>query len=132
MVVDTVFLSWLMNRYAGLHNQPSAPPVMLHHLPRLLARYTGQSEQEKVALLLIDGLVIDGLGLDQWIVMRKVLYEQRPDIQLQENAVFAWIPTITWLIEAVLISSGSNSASLKAVTHSPSIFPFNIALHSTA
>ena len=88
--VDTVFLSWIMNRYAGLHNQPSAPPAMLHHLPRLLARHTGQSRQEKVALLLIDGL-----ALDQWIIMRKVLCEQRPHIRLQENAVFAWIPTIT-------------------------------------
>lgn len=33
-----------------------------------------------------------------------------------------------WLIEAALISSGNKSASLKAVTHSPALFPFNIAL----
>ncbi len=33
-----------------------------------------------------------------------------------------------WLVEAALISTGNNSASLKAVTHSPALFPFDIAL----
>jgi hypothetical protein len=36
--VDTVFRTWIEQRYAGLHNQPPVPPVMVHHLPRLLAR----------------------------------------------------------------------------------------------
>ncbi|MBS4060946.1 MAG: hypothetical protein KG029_11155 [Bacteroidetes bacterium] len=31
-----------------------------------------------------------------------------------------------WLIEAVLISSGKNSAPLKAIVNHPSLFPFNI------
>jgi hypothetical protein len=88
--VDTAFLSWVMNRYAGLHNQPAAPPVMLHHIPRALARYIGQPALEKVALL-----IIDGLALDQWIVIRKVLNKQRPAIRFHEGAVFSWIPTIT-------------------------------------
>lgn len=33
----------------------------------------------------------------------------------------------SWLIEAALISSGKKSAPLKAIVHSPSLFPFNIA-----
>ncbi len=85
--VDTAFLLWISNRYAGLHNQPSAPPVMLHHVPRALARNVGQ---DKIAFL-----VVDGLALDQWIVMRRVLHEQRPAIRFHESAVFAWMPTIT-------------------------------------
>lgn len=85
--VDAAFLSWVRNRYAGLHNQPATPPVMLHHIPRALARNIGQ---KKIAFLLIDGM-----ALDQWIVMRKVLHEQCPATQFHESAVFAWMPTIT-------------------------------------
>ncbi len=87
--IDTAFLSWIGNRYAGLHNQPSVPPVMLHHIPRALARNIEQTK-ERVAFL-----VIDGLSLDQWIVMRKAFYKQRPTIRFHESAVFAWMPTIT-------------------------------------
>ncbi len=36
-----------------------------------------------------------------------------------------------WLVEAALISSGNNLASLKAIIHSPSIFPFKIILSSS-
>lgn len=85
--VDTAFLSWVSNRYAGLHNQPAVPPVMLHHVPRALARNVGQN---KIAFL-----VVDGLALDQWVVMRKVIHEQRPTTRFHESAIFAWMPTIT-------------------------------------
>lgn len=85
--VDAAFLAWVKNRYAGLHNQPATPPVMVHHIPRSLARNIGQ---KKIALILIDGM-----ALDQWIVMRKVLHEQCPTTQFHESAIFAWMPTIT-------------------------------------
>ncbi|MBS4060945.1 MAG: BREX-3 system phosphatase PglZ, partial [Bacteroidetes bacterium] len=75
------------NRYAGLHNQPAAPPVMLHHIPRALAR---NMRQKRIAFLLIDGM-----ALDQWIIMRNVLHEQCQRMQFHESAVFAWMPTIT-------------------------------------
>ncbi len=31
--LDSAFLTWVQNRFAGLHNQPAVPPVMLHHIP---------------------------------------------------------------------------------------------------
>ncbi len=85
--VDTAFLSWIKNRYAGLHNQPAVPPVMLHHVPRALSRNIGQG---KIAFL-----VVDGLALDQWIVMRNVLHKQCPTTRFHDRAIFAWMPTIT-------------------------------------
>ncbi len=88
--VDQAFMSWIERRYPGLHNQPPLPPVMLHHIPSTLARYMGESKVRKIAFLLIDGL-----SIDQWVVMRHVLQEQRPDIRFNENAVFAWMPTVT-------------------------------------
>ena len=90
MEVDRAFLAWIERRYAGLHNQPPDPPVMVHHVPRHLARRIEDGSEDKVALV-----VVDGLALDQWIVLRDVLAEQRPRLRFREGAVFAWVPTLT-------------------------------------
>ena len=88
--VDLAFLTWVQDRFVGLHNQPPVPPAMLHHIPRVLARKVCDSREKKAAFLLVDGL-----ALDQWIVLRDVLQSQRQDLTFRESAVFAWIPTVT-------------------------------------
>ena len=88
--IDAALVPWLTKRYAGLVNLPPVPPVMLHHIPRFLSRHINDAEKHKAALVLVDGL-----SLDQWIVIRKELARQRPQYRFRENAVFAWIPTIT-------------------------------------
>lgn len=88
--VDTAFLTWVQKRYSGLFNQPALTPVMLHQIPRVLARQFEEPGKQKVALL-----VLDGLALDQWLVLREVLAQQRPQLQFRSGAVFAWLPTVT-------------------------------------
>jgi hypothetical protein len=88
--VDQAFLTWIERRYAGLYNQPPDPPAMVHHLPRYLARQISDAADRKVALI-----IVDGIALDQWIVLRDVLVNQHPRFRLREGAVFAWVPTIT-------------------------------------
>lgn len=87
---DQRFLAWIKRRYAGLANQPPVPPVMVHHIPRVLARWHEQAPQQRLALL-----VLDGLALDQWVIVREVLSQQLPNCRFDEDAVFAWLPTIT-------------------------------------
>lgn len=88
--IDEAFTSWLCRRYAGLVNLPPVPPVMLHHIPRFLARQVEHHPPAKVALV-----VVDGLSLDQWIVMREALQSSSPHLLFKEHSVFAWIPSIT-------------------------------------
>lgn len=88
--VDTGFTKWLSKRYAGLVNLPPAPPVMLHHLPRFLSRQVGKDHSTKIALI-----VVDGLAMDQWLVVREALASRQPGFQFREHAVFAWIPSLT-------------------------------------
>lgn len=88
--VDESFLDWTRKRYGGLHNQPPVPPVMVHHIPRFLARHLEGSKSRKIALC-----VLDGLALDQWIVIRDALSDQKPPWKVHENSVFAWLPTLT-------------------------------------
>ena len=89
-VVDQAFITWIQRRYAGLYNQPPDPPAMVHHLPRYLARRLSDAADHRVALV-----IVDGIALDQWIVLRNVLAVQRPRIRVREGAVFAWVPTIS-------------------------------------
>lgn len=88
--VDAAFMAWLVRRYAGLSSLPPAPPVMLHHIPRYLARCLGDNRGKKLALV-----IIDGLSLDQWIVVRDALMLRESGFRFRENALFAWIPTVT-------------------------------------
>ena len=88
--VDAGFAAWLFKRYAGLVNLPPVPPVMLHHLPRFLARQMGENRTAKIALI-----VVDGLALDQWLVVREALASKQPMLRFREQVVFAWIPSLT-------------------------------------
>jgi hypothetical protein len=88
--VDARFTAWLFKRYAGLVNLPPVPPVMLHHLPRFLSRQVGGDRSAKIALI-----VVDGLAMDQWLVVQDVLASRQPGFRFREQAVFAWIPSLT-------------------------------------
>ena len=88
--IDEALFSWLQKRYAGLFNLPPTPPVMLHHIPRFLSRHVTDAKEHRAALI-----VMDGLSLDQWIILRRELVRQHPGFRFLENAVFAWIPTLT-------------------------------------
>ncbi len=88
--VDEGFSAWLDTHYGTLHNLPPVPPVMLHHVPRLLARRMHGEVEQRTALV-----VVDGLAWDQWIVVRQELAAQRQRFRFRESSVFAWIPTLT-------------------------------------
>ena len=88
--VDEVFTAWLSKRYASLINLPPVPPIMLHHLPRFLARQISDDQGGKIALLLLDGL-----SLDQWLVIHEALASRKPGLIFREQVIFAWIPSLT-------------------------------------
>jgi len=94
--VDERFLFWIQRRFAGLIQLPPDPPVMVHHIPRFLAssflssHHSSLRSPTRLALL-----VIDGLAMDQWLVVRQALASKQPGLRFREQAVFAWIPSLT-------------------------------------
>lgn len=92
--VDDTFTRWMLAHYASLHNVSYLPlPVMVHHVPRYLAhRWTpasrGGTNAKRIALL-----VMDGLALSQWTLLRTQLAGRNQC--LSEHAIFAWVPTLT-------------------------------------
>ncbi|MBF0371566.1 MAG: BREX-3 system phosphatase PglZ [Magnetococcales bacterium] len=97
--VDATFQSWMTQRFGGLHNQPPSPPVMVHHIPRAMARKLEGDGNGKIVLI-----VMDGLALDQWFTLKEVLTEQSPDFNFHEDGVFAWVPTLTSVSRQAIFS----------------------------
>ena len=89
--VNTIFTAWLTDQYASLITLPAANPVMLHHVPRRLARDFEDSGGRRTTAL----IVVDGLALDQWMTIRYILQKQDANLIMRETAIFAWIPTLT-------------------------------------
>lgn len=80
------FTAWMLTHYAALANLPYLPaPVMVHQIP-LFLRHKLKAGAKRALV------VVDGLALDQWVILR-----ERMDSALlfDERAVFAWVPTLT-------------------------------------
>ena len=86
--VERRFEEWMLSRYASLHSLSFLPrPVMVHQIPHFLDHLRSQDDASgRVALL-----VIDGMAVDQWLILRDSLEEFR----LEEEGAFAWVPTLT-------------------------------------
>lgn len=96
---DSRLHKWVATHYADLPSLPAAKgPVMVHHVPRYLAMRRASGE-EKIALV-----VFDGLALDQWTQIRECIVRRVPRLMFDENACFAWLPTLTSVSRQALFS----------------------------
>ena len=92
---NETFEKWLLKKYGSLCNLPASKPVMVHHIPRWMATQNAP----KQALL-----VIDGLSLSQWITIESEIKDQLNSYNINESALFAWIPTITSISRQAIFS----------------------------
>jgi hypothetical protein len=88
--VNQQFFDWLSNHYGGLFNYPSSSPLMVHHIPGFIGHQLANNPSRHIAFILIDGLAID-----QWLVLKESLKAGGLAGAIEENALFAWIPTVT-------------------------------------
>jgi hypothetical protein len=89
--VEARFAKWMLMRYHTLHSLPFLPmPTMVHHIPDYLAAYRHQHAGCRLALV-----IVDGLALDQWNLIRDIWTEEALGWPIQESTAFAWVPTLT-------------------------------------
>jgi hypothetical protein len=89
--LERAFAAWMMARYHTLHSLPFLPrPVMVHHVPNYLASRQARRDRSRVALV-----VVDGLALDQWLIIRESWLAEGLPWTWEEDALFAWVPTLT-------------------------------------
>lgn len=93
---ENEFAAWLVRRFATLPTLSYLPrPVLGHHIPHYLAQQLGIGELERVALI-----VLDGMAIDQWRIIRDSLNVYR----IEEQAMFSWIPTLTPISRQAIFS----------------------------
>lgn len=63
---------------------------MAHMIPRYLASLRNRGEADRIALI-----VVDGMAMDQWVVLRQHLAHEHPGWRYDVTPVFTWVPTIT-------------------------------------
>ncbi len=88
--VNLAFYDWLTMSYGGIFNYPPSSPLMVHHIPGFIAHQLADNPERKAAFILVDGLAID-----QWLIIKEVLRAQHFNVPVEEDALFAWIPSIT-------------------------------------
>ena len=88
------FQAWMLDHFGALHNLSAAKcPAMVHHIPHHMAHgcRLGTPHAKRMALV-----VVDGLALDQWVLVRDALVAQMgSSVLVDEDAAFAWVPTLT-------------------------------------
>lgn len=89
-LIEQSFYAWMDAHYATLHSLSYLPrPVMVHQIPKYMAhRLSAKGATAKLAVV-----IIDGLAMDQWAVVR----QEMPHRQwvTEEFGAFAWVPTLT-------------------------------------
>lgn len=94
--VQAAFSKWILRRFGAMSTLPYLPrPVLGHHVPHYLAHQLGTPGLERVALL-----VIDGMAIDQWRILRDTFDGHHID----EHAIFSWIPTLTQIGRQAIFS----------------------------
>ncbi len=123
--VEAAFADWMRSNFASLHNLSAYErPVMVHHIPRHMAltrSASATSDSQNAQSVRQALVVVDGLALDQWIVLRNALREQLGDrLDVLEDACFAWVPTSTTVSRQAIFSGKEPFAfgtSLDATRH---------------
>mgnify|MGYP005813696681 CR=1 FL=1 len=116
--VDETFTRWMLAHYASLQNVSYLPlPVMVHQVPRHLAHGWVSASRGGPASKRLALLVMDGLALSQWTLLRAQLTDRKH--RVSEHAIFAWVPTLT-------------SVSRQSIFAGEPPFYFSASLNTTA
>jgi hypothetical protein len=84
------FHEWLVPNYGGIFNYPASSPLMVHHIPGYISHQLKSKQCHRAAFVMVDGL-----AMDQWLILKDVLKVQGLSTPIEESALFAWLPSIT-------------------------------------
>jgi hypothetical protein len=97
-MLDDSFVVWLAVQYTQLAGRALPTPHHLFHVPAKLARDLRMDPHARMALL-----VLDGLSLADWLLIRSVWEPRHPDWRMEEKYILAQVPSITAVSRQALI-----------------------------
>jgi len=97
-MLDDSFVEWLAVQYTQLAGRALPTPHHLFHVPAKLARDLRMDPHARMALL-----VLDGLSLADWLLIRSVWELRHPNWRIEEKYILAQVPSITAVSRQALI-----------------------------
>ncbi|WP_165774826.1 BREX-3 system phosphatase PglZ [Candidatus Viridilinea mediisalina] len=97
--LDAHFAHWLHANYSALATRALPIPHHLHHIPGWLAYRCQQQPDQRIALL-----ILDGMALADWLLIREIWQARHPDWHIDDRLVLAQIPSMTAISRQALIS----------------------------
>lgn len=88
--IDTALFGWLDSKLDGLSsNSFASAPSIVHQIALHIAHRRQRGERRQALI------VVDGIALDQWLILERRLRAVRPDVLVDSRSCFAWLPTLT-------------------------------------
>ena len=113
-ILDRGFLGWLEAHYSALGAQRLPVPKQVHHVPHFIEYQRERNVIRRAAMV-----VLDGLSLADWLIIRSVWAKRNPGWKYSENLLLAQVPTITSISRRSLISGLPPAGFASDLDHLP-------------
>jgi hypothetical protein len=98
--LDSDYFSWLKQQYSSLLMQPYLPlPTCVHHVLNHISSIFQPSINNPIALV-----VIDGMAIQDWLVIQTDIRNANPSWKIDVNGILALIPTLTSVSRQAILS----------------------------
>jgi hypothetical protein len=113
--IDAALFDWLEDSFDGLSsNSFASAPSIVHQIAPHMAHRRQRGEHRQALI------VVDGIALDQWLILERRLRAARPDVLIDTRSCFAWLPTVTSVSRQAIFAGDQPRAFAKTLaTTSP-------------
>lgn len=108
--IDTALFQWLSKSFDGLSSSSFATaPSIVHQIAPHMAHRRMLGERRQALI------VVDGIALDQWLILERRLRANRDDILIDTRSCFAWLPTVTGVSRQAIFTGDQPRAFAKTI-----------------
>ncbi|WP_454702963.1 BREX-3 system phosphatase PglZ [Agrobacterium burrii] len=108
--IDVSLFDWLKSGFDGLSfNSYATAPSIVHQIAPHMA-HRRRSGERRQALI-----VVDGIALDQWLILERRLRVNQPDLLIDTRSCFAWLPTVTGVSRQAIFTGDQPRAFAKTI-----------------
>lgn len=108
--IDIALFSWLQTGFDGLSsNSFASAPSIVHQIAPHMAHRRQRGERRQALI------VVDGIALDQWLILERRLRVMRPDALVDSRSCFAWLPTVTGVSRQAIFTGDQPRAFAKTL-----------------
>lgn len=109
-VIDAALFEWLARSFDGLSsNSFATAPSIVHQIAPHMAHRRRLGERRQALI------VVDGIALDQWLILERRLRATRDDVLIDTRSCFAWLPTVTGVSRQAIFTGDQPRAFAKTI-----------------